>query len=227
MMPIVLAIMKAVPSQHFTCIDLDFGTTLIETADFLSLLPMFAKHRDFRSISISVSLRDPIVAESLEPLLALRNLETLTIDIRGGFEIENADLSRMADSWPNLREIDFGRRSYLGRSTITVTGLLPLLSECPKLQKIYLDIDAASPLPPLGEDFPVNEEVQTLAVGVSRIEKADDIVRFILTTMPNVKDIQHAWTWSWRAQIRPEEQAEYTRRWGYVGGEVRRAHQVE
>ncbi|KAJ3511987.1 hypothetical protein NLJ89_g3785 [Agrocybe chaxingu] len=84
-----------------------------------------------------------IDSTTLQPLLAFKDLTTVSIALRCTFLLLDADLTSMAKAWPRLQHLQLGAMQGWGIDTnVTFVGLLSLLRLCPDLRYLVLPFDA-------------------------------------------------------------------------------------
>ncbi|CAA7260332.1 unnamed protein product [Cyclocybe aegerita] len=80
---------------------------------------------------------------TLQPLLAFKDLTTISVDLRCTFLLTDAELTFMAEAWPRLQHLQLGSMQGWGIDTnVTFVGLLSLLRLCPDLRYLVLPFDA-------------------------------------------------------------------------------------
>lgn len=136
---------------------------------------------------------------SIEPLFALKNLESLCIT-PCITDIDDSQLARLAQSWPNLRRISLYpewrmESEQVFPAYVTPLGLIPLVQHCPHLRHLGLLIDA-SDTEPRFRSRPargaVNRSLWALNVGVSTLPEPAALASFLSDFLPGVVEITQA-----------------------------------
>ncbi|EIW59324.1 uncharacterized protein TRAVEDRAFT_46629 [Trametes versicolor FP-101664 SS1] len=100
--------------------------------------------QEFLSLGNDAADEAIILPAHLRPLLDLRRLERVFIDIPGRKALDDGFCSDMAKAWPHLKHFYIGGIGTLtGRDVSpTVRALPPFAVHCPKLETFGLDFDA-------------------------------------------------------------------------------------
>lgn len=155
---------------------------------------------------------------AFRPLFRFCNLTNISVASLGGFDWENADLEEMSSHFPQLQSLDMDTtHGCWTHSKITLTGLVPLLRNCPHLRWLGIVIDATI-LPPdtekprgyAGKVGVWNRHLKSLVLGDSKIDDAARVAAFLSDIVPYVN---HIFSWIGDDDDQPPEQREYCERW--------------
>jgi len=115
-------------------------------------------------------LNPPISTTILLPLFTRFNLTVLDINLLScTFDLDDAALLLMATSWPALQTLHLGHIfGWRRTSSITLDGLVPLVTYCPELRSLGIVLDAMMDPVSLGEDSPINDKITCLHLGDSK-----------------------------------------------------------
>lgn len=90
----------------------------------------------------------PVISSlALEPIFAYKNLTCLEITLLCRFSLDDTFLRKLSLAFPQLQQLELGSVFGWGTrsATITLQGLLPLVENCPSLEKLGLTLDATDP----------------------------------------------------------------------------------
>ncbi|KAI0647794.1 hypothetical protein C8Q79DRAFT_532009 [Trametes meyenii] len=148
---------------------------------------------------------------TLEPLLALRGIRELEVDIPCPCEIDDLLLEHIATAWPQLSHLELGVRTPWGTGSsstqracgrlrvrepppATLTGLLALARACPNLTVLGVEFNAD---PHRKVDPPVRTapscKADTLRVGLSLIDDLYGVAAYLSYAFPHVREIENRW----------------------------------
>ncbi|KAK7006342.1 hypothetical protein R3P38DRAFT_2728621 [Favolaschia claudopus] len=134
------------------------------------------------------ALETPII--SLEPLLDLHNLTSLTLRLHRLMEVDDALLQTMALAWPRLRKLSLSNCcAGPNDAKITLTGLLPLALHCRELEHCSLIIDADT-IPENYLEQPARRcrnPVRYLDFGGSRVKNPYFVAAYLSDLFPQLK----------------------------------------
>ncbi|KAI9058492.1 hypothetical protein FKP32DRAFT_1597589 [Trametes sanguinea] len=156
---------------------------------------------------------DPIGEKTLEPLLAMTQLEDITLEIDCPFDIDDALMRRFAASWRNLNRLglksDFPVSEYPEGSVnqldfwrtprASIASLQAFAELCPKLTVLSVEFDANLAKVPrwLREPRPQYttplRPLTTLCVGLSTIQDPLSVAAFLSAWFPSLLDVYHGW----------------------------------
>lgn len=164
--------------------------------------------------------------ETIQPLLAFRNMRHVTINIPRPFSLGNKTMRDITTSWTQLRSLAIGGPGgWGGHSRITLTGLISLLS-LSKLDRLRIVIDASSVnhtlnMPKTGVP---NTKLSILQLGDSVIHDAPSVAACLSYVLPNVRVI-HSWGDSVAnvAAISVQDAQKYQSRWKEVASLIEAA----
>ncbi|KAK6978000.1 hypothetical protein R3P38DRAFT_3120393 [Favolaschia claudopus] len=100
---------------------------------------------------------DPFPCETLSPLLSFPNLTFVRIESCSGFNLDDAFMHRMAESWPKITHLTLTRSltqtqsnaSSAALTTPTILSLQSFAQNCPRLTHLSLsELNASIDLPP-------------------------------------------------------------------------------
>lgn len=220
----LIALLKLIRSHKIDCLSLVVNESL--SSDFFRLFAFLQSEEDHFALLRRVLIRHPmpvhyfhafpvapvhITGLTLQPLFKFSHLTVVDLNppINCLFDLDNDVLLMMATSWPSLRILHLGNLLGWRRpSSITLDGLLPLITYCPELQSLGLAVDAT--VDPVGvDDMPINDKITCLHLGDSKINPVSewypsDVATFLSELFPYLTKIhvcgremifssQHAW----------------------------------
>jgi hypothetical protein len=135
---------------------------------------------------------------ALAPLLAFPNLTTVEIDMPCAFDLRDTDIQAMAKAWPQLRRLQLGSRIGWGLPpSVTLVGILDLLTKCPHLEDFVVPFDARNDPPPLSAATPVKKDITYLYVGNGRAPEREAqkeaLAGFLKRVFPNLCGVGGEW----------------------------------
>ena len=87
-----------------------------------------------------------ITFDILKTLFSLRHMEQLHLDTTCTFDLNDRELTQLADAWLKLHSLDLGTQNgWRKPSKITLEGLTELLSRCPVLSEVGFAMNAWAP----------------------------------------------------------------------------------
>ncbi|KAG6810990.1 hypothetical protein H0H92_009530 [Tricholoma furcatifolium] len=137
----------------------------------------------------------PLDFATLTPLLSLPNLTTLHLETDSPVHLTNADLAKIGAAWHRLEVLNFPERTSRSTPSVTLTGLLPLLSACPHLQELTLRIDATedvSSFADLGAIVP-HRSLTDFCYCRSPINDPDGVAAFLALTFSGLETMGDNW----------------------------------
>ncbi|KAJ7495486.1 hypothetical protein FB451DRAFT_1478335 [Mycena latifolia] len=157
-------------------IDVSPPPDVASTAEIYSSLethlpPAFLEHLSISSMPASSPMwihQQALRMEDLCPLFHFSNLTQVTLQPPASFNIDDDDVSELADAWPCLEELSLGPVHPL---RTTLRSLLSLATHCPRLRTLALSLDA-SVVPTLDQDAPV----RVVQASLTEWEVADSII---------------------------------------------------
>ena len=119
----------------------------VELTHMFDTMKMHCSLPDLRTLIVSAQYmklepRTLIDESVLRPLLAFRNLSSVELSVEGPIHLGNAMIVEMAAAWPRLSSLQLGSSTWTQKSSVTLTGLLPLL-ELPELSKLWIAVDTS------------------------------------------------------------------------------------
>ncbi|KAJ6529651.1 hypothetical protein B0H19DRAFT_1082765 [Mycena capillaripes] len=152
--------------------------------DFYEVLGTRCAEKYLQTLKISITQNDPAFIfphpkhffECLFRFSGLRNVEVI---VRGGQDLDDVSLSKIARAWPQLERLVLG--SWNSHPGCTLLGLDVLAQYCPLLAELEIALDASNvPHLPIGPPHrALQEKLTGLRVGVSPIPDAFSVARFI------------------------------------------------
>ncbi|KAJ7144146.1 hypothetical protein C8R44DRAFT_865126 [Mycena epipterygia] len=113
-----------------------------------------------------------IIEKGLQRLFRLYNLENVSLQSPGGFDLDDALVLEMA------------------RARVTLAALRSFAYHCPKLVSLGIELDAGTvPAPHEGGEQNVQTELTLLTVGFSPISNPSAVASFIFDIFPEVFDL--------------------------------------
>ncbi|KAF9236632.1 hypothetical protein BU15DRAFT_76731 [Melanogaster broomeanus] len=126
-----------------------------------------------------------LVIDDFRPLLQLRNLAFLTIDVQCTIDLDDAGIVEMARAWPMLEFLHLNYAGWTTPTGITPVGLIGLLTHCPKLSDLGIAVDFTTLPEPLPA-HPLNTRIKVLEAGTSPIDEPFAVAEFLARILPNV-----------------------------------------
>ncbi|KII83007.1 hypothetical protein PLICRDRAFT_33126 [Plicaturopsis crispa FD-325 SS-3] len=130
---------------------------------------------------------------TMGPLLSFERMRILWVDLGAVYDLDDADLERMARAWPRMESLaiggDFG---WKNKSRVTLRGLRSLAKHCVELKDLSLRVDATiRPEYQLNEDdVTSNYNVIGLTLGNSPIhDEPQEVAKELCKIMPRLISI--------------------------------------
>ncbi|KAI0754859.1 hypothetical protein C8Q80DRAFT_1141472 [Daedaleopsis nitida] len=213
-MPILTTILCSVRSSLLTKIDMEVNDCNIPVLDIADVIHAIGtrkgRHRIqtvvIKALTVKRGETDPMLGEdTLEPLLRLKNLVELNLDLCGPFEVTDDFLITMGSCWPNIKRLELGRSMYSSehgeKYLATFLGLVVIAHKCPKLAvlRVALDPDLKRIPGTLRRNRPglgvEHDAMRTLKVGRSKIEDSVGVAAFLSDLFPKLIDVECDWPW--------------------------------
>ncbi|KAF7328124.1 hypothetical protein MVEN_02569400 [Mycena venus] len=140
--------------------------------------------------------RQIIRDEMIRPLLSLAALTSLCLYSRDGFNLDDATLSDMAASWPNMEDLDLRVLSDYDGFTprATLYSLYAFARHCPRLTTLTIVFDATV-VPSTNDAEIVQGALTCLSLGRSPISAtAADVAAFLCGLFPALREL-HTGYW--------------------------------
>ncbi|KAJ7052010.1 hypothetical protein C8F01DRAFT_1172729 [Mycena amicta] len=132
--------------------------------------------------------------EMLSSLCSFSQLTTVYIHSTGGFDLNDQSLAPLARAWPSMRSFSLQHPS--SDAELTLAALLPFAQYCPELTFIEMTFDTtiipSSTSTSSGERIK-RPELGQLGVGLSRLDKAFPVARFLSAVFPNLGVVYNTW----------------------------------
>ncbi|EIW75690.1 hypothetical protein CONPUDRAFT_85380 [Coniophora puteana RWD-64-598 SS2] len=134
-------------------VNLHLGAGFIEATAFEDLIRVLvdSEHTDkmealrIEELTFHRADGDGVTMPVMEPLFAFANLRELFIDVLRVVRLDDGDILRMAEAWPNLERFSINMRSgWKQESSITLRGLRSLVERLPHLFELRIAIDASA-----------------------------------------------------------------------------------
>lgn len=129
----------------------------------------------------------PTVAQVLQPLFTLSNLQTLNIKAEFLIDLNDEWLANAAIAWPALRHLSLTSHSS-SEPKLTLSGFLPLFLECPHLRYLSLRVNAML-TPQLDFNSPSNHLITIMNLAGSPIGYPREIATALRKMCPNLKHL--------------------------------------
>jgi hypothetical protein len=140
-----------------------------------------------------------IKIDALAPILALRSLASVIIEIGIPLALSDADLHTIAEAWPKIEILVLGSDPFCIHTrtiapTAGIQGLLSLITHCPLLQRVALFLDFTSHVTPelIATCSLLTHSVMQLDVGRSWIEESAVVAALFSGVFPNLREF--AWS---------------------------------
>ena len=145
-----------VPAIRDLSVDLHARPTALDLMSFLVALQEACTHTSLKSLLLrdysnesksvipSVENSPPhyITFDRLRPLTVFVNIQSITLDIPCGVDLNERELLTLASSWPHLEKFEVGEDSdWPTSSAITPEGFLQLLERCRSLRVLCFMLD--------------------------------------------------------------------------------------
>ena len=152
----------------------------------------------------------------LEALTVFTNLQAAVIQSTFGIQLTSDTLNRLADAWPKIRSLDFGKTYPSPRSPIIkAEDLIPFAQRCPELLYLGIIFDAQNVQLRSSPGF-FNNTLTTLSVADSPISAPTKVAAFLSDIFPKIKSIYFDDDWR-DSHGRPEDATETARMWEQAG----------
>jgi hypothetical protein len=141
------------------------------------------------------SMYECLTADAIGPLLHFSNLDSVQISPLFRFYLDDAHLKDLATAWPRLEHLAIRSviRGEDDRSNIGLGGLAELLSRCPRLVTLEMDLHISSNDLLRWENSWKdlrNERLSSFYYGMSSYEcGADEVARFLHSVFPKLPSI--------------------------------------
>ena len=131
--------------------------------------------------------------DAFRPLMSLGCLRELVIHLLNGISLDDDELAMMASSWPLLEVLKLAPLvsrwgAWPMAKSATFSGLLTLLTSCPKLRELDLPLDARE-VPGNTPSNPCNTVIKSLHLSGRPISDPDRVTRFLLKHLPSVSSV--------------------------------------
>lgn len=178
------------------CLEVQVPLSHTTTEELFAALATHQRQGSLESITIDNSHRDvqkvdhhhPVSFDALRPLVRLGRLRELKIILHHGISLDDAQLGIMAVSWPLLEvlKLDPINPRLPMTKYPTLTGLMTLLTSCPKLRRLQLPLDARQ-VPENGLSEPWNTSIKSLDLCGLPISRGDAgrVSRFLRARLPS------------------------------------------
>lgn len=134
-----------------------------------------------------------ISLSTIRPLFSLRSMVIVELEVNCPFDLDDAALTTMAQSWPKLVHLVLGASVGWGKqSKITLDGLVSLVLRCPGLQFLRIVVDATRVSEMLYSPPPIdakNTLMESLKLGDSILDEPAEVAAVLADIFPNVQYI--------------------------------------
>ncbi|KAJ7035789.1 hypothetical protein C8F04DRAFT_1341766, partial [Mycena alexandri] len=145
-----------------------------------------------------------------ESLFHFTGLTSVELRPPTGIDLVDSDVLSMAEVWPHLAHLRFQARSRNQPPRATLTSLLYLAENCPKLQKLEMMVDAST-VPAIERSEHQARVLQDAfvqwTVGRSLISSALEVARFLSAIFPALNGIDSSVEYSDGEEDDEEEDA--------------------
>lgn len=128
--------------------------------------------------------------ECFRPLFYARSLRVFELRWDYALNLTDDDIDEFARNWPSLESLQLNAEPVpeANGPGLTLRALLPFARHCPNIRHLGLHIDATT-VPslhrhPHHQDLPPFRRLQTLAVGLSAIARAEPVTLFLSQILP-------------------------------------------
>ncbi|KAF8555134.1 hypothetical protein OG21DRAFT_947729 [Imleria badia] len=168
------------------------------TLSFLTMLASHPRRSSLQSINLYggdsytthselEDLQYILSHDTLKPLIFLRNLRELKIDLSNPISLDDEELVNLARGWPLLHTLQLVSNNGASAKHLTLQGLLFLVVICPNLESVDLCLDAGQ-VPTSGVGMDVrNATVKELNFPRSPINDPRLVADFLLKHFPSVQ----------------------------------------
>ncbi|KAI1793728.1 hypothetical protein LXA43DRAFT_1000221 [Ganoderma leucocontextum] len=128
--------------------------------------------------------------ECFRPLFSARSLRAFDLRWDYALNLRDNDIDEFARSWPSLESLQLNAEPVpeANGPSLTLSALLPFARHCPHLRHLGLHIDARTvptlPPNPHSHDVPRFRCLETFAVGLSAISRAELVALFLSQILP-------------------------------------------
>ncbi|KAI4526570.1 hypothetical protein K525DRAFT_287484 [Schizophyllum commune Loenen D] len=130
-----------------------------------------------------------LTRDHIAPLMALRNLRELEIAPRGRVNVDDAEVLALAQAWPQLEELRFGRRLPRTHTSPAEAALYALATHCPRLRVLELPFDASTVPPRLTTTPAVQHALRELHLGDTEWQDTPRLAEFLLSVFPHLREV--------------------------------------
>ncbi|KAG9309649.1 hypothetical protein JVU11DRAFT_10313 [Chiua virens] len=249
--PVLQEVLLSAPTMSHSLRFLDFiQSTSVDTinlnvddetcaADYKAIFTQWASNPSYHNLSaIDISemqvWRDYddkhiIDIATLRPLFQLKYLTSLKLETLCTFDLDNAAIKEIAQAWPLLETLDLSIREcgWELPSKVTLSGLVPLLQNCPNLALLGVVVDAtvlpaasSTTLPGYGVQ---NTSLESLWLADSKITRPALVASFLSAVAPNLEQLV---SWNTPLLSGREGKDKYLKRWKEVEKLVQHFAQV-
>ena len=165
------------------------STLILRVFKFSDHISTFGRHNPFRDDPEDdswIRYVGDINSSELRPLVCCRSLEALHIEVSQKFNLSDEDIEKLASSWPCLRTFILkGKPREL--PSMTLRGLAPLARDCPRLERVEVQLDATKTAG-IAEDTEYDDVENTSLVwffpGASLCGKTKVVASFLHSIFP-------------------------------------------
>ncbi|KAI0773036.1 hypothetical protein BD413DRAFT_492071 [Trametes elegans] len=129
----------------------------------------------------------PCIA-TFRPLFAASSIRSFEFRWDYALNLSDDDMEEFASCWPSLESLQLNPEPVpeSGGPTLSLRALLPFARHCANLRHLALHVDAREPpeLSRLASSVPRFRRLETLAVGLSAIAKAEPVTLFLSQLLP-------------------------------------------
>ncbi|KAF8177978.1 hypothetical protein K438DRAFT_1769811 [Mycena galopus ATCC 62051] len=211
-------------------------SVIMTTGDIAALCQSFSDHLPRASLQrletqgLATSLADQfaestpaqyyIKTQSLRLLFCFLNLETVSLEITGGLNLDDSIILEMARAWPNLKSLSLWPEcpTHVERR-VTLSALIFFARHCPALWHLHLDINARviPTVEAVGADQQPHTNLTELRVQHSPILDASAVTGFLFPLFPHLTTINAG---SYYADQDGVDVMEYRMRWERVEADL-------
>ncbi|KAG6906637.1 hypothetical protein DXG01_012835 [Tephrocybe rancida] len=191
-------------------------TTLSETLEELKIMLVWSPWDPSQCVV------PPIDFPTVEPLLSASCLRVLVIKIDGIFTLDNLALAKIGTALPHLQVLSLLERTKSTVTTpgITLMGLVPFFTSCPRLQTLTLRVSAlenVSKYSIMGA-LPRFPNLMDFNCCTSPIKDSHRVATFLALLLPRLTGVSHSWGTSTREAMAntQDDEGRYKMQWQEV-----------
>ncbi|KIJ70315.1 hypothetical protein HYDPIDRAFT_105019 [Hydnomerulius pinastri MD-312] len=167
--------------------------------------PTTLKHLCVSEDSWPIGENPALTMDHFRPLLKLRNLKHIELDVQCTISLDDAGLAEVAKAWPSLERLYLNYEGWTIPSGITFGGFTDFLMDCPNMAELGIVVDFSF----VPDDLLVGPFINTIErrdAGNSPVSRPAALGAYLGHIMPKLKEIQ---AWNLQREEGPEAEGTY------------------